>query len=106
MNLNQSLTPAGDIRHGKRYWDYSKPFFISVIPVQSGKRESSNMEGLRCNTMPQYKVYATWEYSEIRTITAKDRKEAMQKIVNGEYDQVLDSGQFGDFVRIETIEKV
>ena len=54
----------------------------------------------------QYQVYATWEYSEIRTITAKNEKEAMQKIEDGEFDNVLDSGQFGNFIRIETIEKL
>ena len=54
----------------------------------------------------QYEVYATWEYSERRTITAKSEKEARLKIENGEWDDILDSGQFGDFVRIETIKKI
>ena len=56
--------------------------------------------------MVKYAVTGIWTVTETRYVTAKSKKEAAQKLENGEYTQVSDNLQFQDFVGIETIERL
>ena len=54
----------------------------------------------------KYAVTGIWTVTETRYVTAKSKKEAAQKLENGEYTQVSDNLQFRDFIGIETIERL